>query len=419
MLLKISIYLFIAAILLLLIYLLSIKRKKRGFLSKLSGTLSIALFICCSVLIIIHCKSNNIKIFNRVKNYDIVKTYTDTLAKSDATGAYPLLPTNVFTQNDKVFFTNGKNDLFEIVNTEGVYTFPTISNSTTFTNGAKTLNAVIDTNGNLILDGYLLYSKYESKIVKFSNKTIAKNVKSVSFTSNSLFYITNDAKLYAMGFNESAQLGDTTTKPKSEPILIMENVKSADISDTHSMIVDIHGTLYAVGDNSYSQLGNKTAVSSNELTRIMQGVKDAKVGNYYSMVLTVNGELYTAGINEKGQLGNGGEEFKAELIKVLDNVYKIETQGDTCAALTYNGELYVWGDNNENKAGVNDSKSITKPNKLHDNAYDFALSTNSVVILTKERDIILTDKQAQQNKVLKFNATVPEEFKEYQIVTTK
>ncbi len=411
MFLKTSLISLIVFILFAVIYLISNKKQKMG-LRKFSAIISSLSLICCIVFAIIFIKSNNIKIFNRVTSYNAKEEYATMLTKKGADAAYPLLPIKAFAQNNDVFFINSKNDAFKLTKEADAYTSITAFNKVSFLDSSKTLKATITEKGDLILDGYLLYSKYDGKLIEFKNETIAKNVEYCDFTSNSLIYITKNYELYALGFNEYGQLGDATTKNKSKPVFIKNNVAKAAISDTHLMIIDKYGTLYAAGDNSYSQLGNKTAISSTELTKIMQGVKDVRVGNYYSMVLSVNGEVYTAGINENGQLGNNGLDFKAELIHTLSGIEKIEINNNTCSALSHSGELYVWGDNKNKKAGCNQGDNITVPFKLSGNVYDYALSDSNVIIITKDRDVLVSANYGAFETALVFGAQIPEAFRD-------
>lgn len=411
--LKLSIIFLITALLFLLFYLLSgRKNKKPSFLRRFCGFITIVSFIGSAVLCVIYCKEENITLFNNTKTYELPSAYTSALEKKGAEQAYPLLPVNVYSQNDNIYFINSQSDLFALGNTEGeAPKFITQANETVFIGGRKTLKATLRKNGNLILDGYFLYSKFDDDYIEYSGKVIAKNVKHCSATDNSLFYITEDGDLYAMGFNEYGQLGDTTTKNKPSPVFVMKDIEKADISDTHAMFIDKYGTLYAAGDNSNSQLGNKNAISSTEITKVMQGVKDVKVGNYFSLVLTVNGELYSAGTNEKGQLGNNGEDFRAELVSIMSGVEKISINGNTCAALTYNNELYVWGDNANSKAGVKDKEILAAPVKIQDDVYDFALSSKRVIILKNDRSILSSDSDAEFSELIQFNPEIPEQYK--------
>lgn len=417
--LKLSIILLITALFFLFLYIIIGKKNKKrpagkkSSMRRFSGGICAVCLICSAVFCVLYCKEENIKIFNGLKSYKLPEKYISQLDKGDAQKAYSLLPCGVFAQNDNIYFINSKKDCF-ILKTydDSVRSFATESNDTVFTGGEKTLRTVIKGSGELILDGYFLYSKYDEEYLEYSDKTIAKNVKCCSCTDNSLFYITNDADLYGMGFNEYGQLSDTTTKNKTSPVFIMSGIESADISDTHAMFIDKYGTLYASGDNSYSQLGNKNAISSTEITKVMQGVKDAKVGNYFSLVLTVNGELYTAGTNEKGQLGNNGGEFKAELIPILNSIEKIDINQNTCAALTYGGELYVWGDNTNNKAGVNGQDIIAAPVKIQENVYDFALGSSGVVVLTKDRNVLLSASDGNFESLIEFQAVIPEQYRD-------
>ncbi len=411
-----SVIFLIAALLFLLFYITAARRKKRkkaGKGKKLLGFLTAVCFIASAVFAIIFIKQQDIKIFDRVKKYDLPEKYVSELEKTDSVKAYPLLPDRLFSQGEDVYFANGKNDAFILRKEEGsAPEFVTFANDAAFIGGEKTLRAELFNDGRLTLDGYLLYSKYDGKTVSFNSKTIAKNVRSCALTSNSLFYVTENDELYAMGFNEYGQLCDTTTKNKQEPVFIMDNVAAADISDTHAMIIDKFGTLYACGDNSYSQLANKNAMSTTEITRVMQGVKDVKTGNYFTLVLAVNGELYTAGTNAKGQLGNGGDEFKAELVPIMSGVDKIEINGGTCAALTYSGELYVWGDNTGHKAAGTEGETLAKPVKIRENVYDFTLTSKAVAVLNKDRDIFISNAEGVFYPYISFGAMVPQALRD-------
>ena len=429
--LKASIILFIIALAFLAFYLfllkLSGKKKKKrksgakkqrtgGSGRRLTGALTVVFFIACAVTFIIYVKTENVKLFGRLKSYDIKESYVSLLGKKDAIAAYPLLPEAVFAQGDDYYLVNGKKDAFKMFVRETdengeEYGFETSGNGVLQIGGERTLTVTLRQNGELVLDGYLLYSKYDEKFISFDEKVIARDVESFSATDNSLFYVTKSGALYAMGFNEYGQLGDSTTKNKAEPVFIMDGVSCASVSSTHALITDKFGTLYAVGDNSYSQLGNKNAISSTELTKVMQGVKDAKAGRYYSLVLAVNGELYVAGVNDMGQLGNGGEDFRAQMISIMTGVDKIAIYGDTCAALTLDGELYVWGDNREHKAGSGEGEIIVSPVKISSYVYDFALGRRGAVILTADRDVVVTNKWGGQTPALLLGATVPEEYR--------
>ncbi len=437
LLLNISIALVIAAVLSLVIYIFSAskrRKKEKKKTRRFFGAIAVLCTLAAAVLFIIYCRSNNIKIFNRLKEYDPVLKYSQVLIQSDAQGALPYLPDAVFAQGESVYFKNGKGDLFKIqalmemaatgdrepVPTGVVYKTETVSNGAQFVGGGKTLRALITDKNELILDGYLQYSEYDGGKIEFKNKVIAKDVVYCDLTSNSVLYITKDGSLYGLGFNEYGQLGDTTTKNKSTPTFVTDNISRCAISETHSMTVDSYGIFKAVGDNSYSQLGNKTAISSTEPIKIMQGIKDVKAGNYLSLVLAVNGQLFTAGNNDKGQLGNGGQAFKAELISIMNGVKKIDVNGSTVAALTFEGDLFVWGDNEGFKAGFEKEGNIPSPVKIKSDVYDFALSDTGVAVITNNRDIELSDSFAinaleshtadsEFEKALQFNATLPEE----------
>lgn len=390
-----------------LIYLGVSKKKKRKKLIRITASITILSLIGSVVSFSLFIKAEDIKIFGRVKTYDIKEQYASTVNSDGTDIAYEYLPLAAFSNKDGLYFTNSKNDLFSISNSEA----NTVDNGIKKIDYSDTLCAKLTSSGTLKLDGEFMYSRYENEKITFNNKTIAHNVIDFSLTSNSVMYITENGKLYAFGFNEYGQLGDGSTKNRNSPEFILSDIKRAEISDTHTMVVDKFGTLYAIGDNSYSQLGTKNAVSATDFIKIMQGVKDIKVGNYLSLVLSVNGELYTAGINDLGQLGNGGESYRAEMILALTGVEKISLKNNTCAALTYSGELYVWGDNKNNKAGVETSEFINVPTKIAENIYDFALSDEAILLIDSQRNVSI-NRAGKTESVLTFDATIPDAYKQ-------
>ena len=429
MLFKISIALFALSVILVILYVIIVKKSpkadKTGIrtktLRRVMGAFSMVTMITAAVLLVLYLRSNNIKLFDeKVNEYDPVKIYTKELKAKGADKAYAGLPDDIFTFGDKIYFKNGKGDLFEILSKKTTaedgtavteYYTKTVKNGVNYVGGKNTLKAMITKKGELVLDGYLLYTEFDGSKREYKNEIVAENVKYCTLTDNSLFYITNAGDMYAIGFNEYGQLGDTTTKNKASATFIEHDIEKCAISETHSMTIDKFGTLRAVGDNSYSQLGNKTAIPTTEPITIMQGAKDVKIGNFFSIVLAINGEVLTAGNNEKGQLGNSGEIFKAELVSILTAVDKIDVHGDTCAALTHEGVLYVWGDNKNAKAGLTGSEIIVKPTKVYENVEDFTLGKNGVSIITKDKNIFTSTAEGKFVEVLNFGAQIPDNYK--------
>ena len=427
MLLYSAIALFALAVICIILYVLMTKKIIRvdkrvidiKILRKITGIASAVLVIAAGVLTVIYIRSN-LALFEKLEKYDPVKEYGSQLKAKGKDRAYEYLPDGVFTFNGEIYFKNGKNDLFMIkskteLDSEGKetvkYSAVTVANGVRYVGGERTLKATINDDDELILDGYLLYTEFDGDRIEYDNEVIAQDVKYCTLTDNSVLYIKNNGKMYGIGFNEYAHLGDKTAKNKKTPTFIAKDVSLCSISETHSMTVDKFGTLRAVGDNSYSQLGNKTAISTQQPITIMQGAMDVKVGNFYSVVLAINGEVYTAGSNEKGQLGNSGEAFKAELVSILGGVTKIDANGDTCAALNYKGELFVWGDNEGTKAGVVGDVTVPTPTKAAEGVHDFVLTKDGVVIITNERDIYISTVAGSFTEALAFNASIPEMYK--------
>jgi alpha-tubulin suppressor-like RCC1 family protein len=79
--------------------------------------------------------------------------------------------------------------------------------------------------------------------------------------------VTDDGKLWAMGFNDDDELGDGTATEHRLPEEIKVNGISGGILTVsagvyHTMIVKTDGTLWTTGDNRFGQLGDGTTTNS-------------------------------------------------------------------------------------------------------------------------------------------------------------
>ena len=157
------------------LYFVSCKGKTKTIFTKICGALSLVSLILAVVFAVIYFKSSGFKLFSKVKEYDVVKVYTDTLAKKGPEKAYEYLPVNAFTQKDILCFGNSKNDIFSVSKDETGYILKAEANNTVYLAGKKTLTAKINEKGELILDGYLLYSNYDDSLIEFKNKKLNEN----------------------------------------------------------------------------------------------------------------------------------------------------------------------------------------------------------------------------------------------------
>ncbi len=137
----------------------------------------------------------------------------------------------------------------------------------------------------------------------------------------------NDDTVWAVGRNNSGQLGDNTTDDKLFPVQVMtstgapmNNVAQISAGFEHSMILKKNGELWAFGLNDTGQLGDGTTTNRKTPVQVMEKppgggapramteVAQVSAGREHTMIVKTNGTLWTVGANGNGQLGNGGDD---------------------------------------------------------------------------------------------------------------
>ena len=202
-------------------------------------------------------------------------------------------------------------------------------------------------------------------------------------TTGTTYFITSDGKLYGMGANTNGQLGNNTTTDSKTPIQIgsgLGNITDFDAAGHTLFFITDDGKLYGTGANTNGQLGDGTTTDALTPIQIGSGlgtiIKIKCQARTYSnnninysygclFFITDDGKLYGTGANTNGQLGNGTTTDALTPIQIgsgLGDIVDVK-QGATIAVspsvhevgttyfITSDGKLYGTGANTNGQLG--------------------------------------------------------------------
>lgn len=165
--------------------------------------------------------------------------------------------------------------------------------------------------------------------------------------------VTGPGGFWAMGYNESGQLGDGTTNNRARPEEVLTNLSGTVFSviadgEQHSLFIKPDGSLWATGWNHYGQLGDGS--TTNHLTPeliVSNNVTAIAAGGDHSLFVKSDGSLWSMGNDAAGELGdgtNGTIHTTPELI-VSNGVTAVAAGGAHSLFLKSDGSLWGIGRN--------------------------------------------------------------------------
>ena len=232
--------------------------------------------------------------------------------------------------------------------------------------------------------------------VIFINSAIADwkenaKVTNISGGQDHTLIITQDKFSWGCGRNNNRQLGigdiaDSQTTPvhvhgyNNNGFLGDTNDVSA--GNTHSLILDANSSVWAAGYNDKGQLGDSYTyrretpvlvhgVNNNGILKHIVGISASKFGDSstgrHSLAVDSNNLVYAWGFNHKGQLGQGSSDYNPHStpLKVkageqnpgnptldFQNAVAVSAGEDQSMVLDENGFVYTFGQNNDDYYGT-------------------------------------------------------------------
>ena len=205
---------------------------------------------------------------------------------------------------------------------------------------------------------------------------VAEKVKEMQIVSNSVYYLTENGRVYACGQNNNGKLGIGSEEANVYTITevtipVGEKVKEIQIDNNSVYYLTENGRVYACGNNSYGRLGigseetNVYTITEVPLP-VAEKVKEIQIDMHSVYYLTENGKVYACGVNSNGQLGLGVEESNVYTatevpIPVGEKLKEMQMATYSVYYLTENGRVYACGRNSVGQLGigVEDSKVYT------------------------------------------------------------
>ena len=196
--------------------------------------------------------------------------------------------------------------------------------------------------------------------------------------------LTDEGKVYAWGLNDiygMLGIGSTDSGSFYSPTLVTGALASKTVTaiaagQCHSLALTSEGAVYAWGWNDYGQLGNSGTTSALEpvavnTTGVLAGktVTAIAAGWCHSLAVTSEGLGYAWGDNSAGELGLGDTNTLQSSIPVAVNTSGVLAgktitaiaAGECSLAITSDGQLFSWGGNWFGELGINGTSNSYVP----------------------------------------------------------
>ena len=197
-----------------------------------------------------------------------------------------------------------------------------------------------------------------------------------SLPAVSIVFLKSDGSAWGVGYNAYRQLGDGTTTDRTTPVRVvqslgggMSNVKEVSVGTWHTLFLKVDGSVWAVGKNESGQLGDGTTTNRTSPVRVLDnlgnplvGISAISAGEEHSIFLRSDGMVMGCGRNDLGQLGDGTNTNQSLPVVMLYNstgitpdpvfdVQAIDAGGFHTLLLKSDGSLWATGKNAEGQLG--------------------------------------------------------------------
>jgi alpha-tubulin suppressor-like RCC1 family protein len=176
-----------------------------------------------------------------------------------------------------------------------------------------------------------------------------------------------DGVTWTWGQNVYGQLGDGTTTPRLQPVIVggITGVRAVAAGASHSLALAADETLWAWGAGYSGQLGH--GGSSNRSWPVavtgLSSVVAVAAGANHSVAVKADGTVWAWGANNQGQLGDGTTTQRLAPVQVvgLTGVLALAAGGSSTLAVKADGTVWAWGNNGNGQLGDGTTTSRLTP----------------------------------------------------------
>lgn len=202
-------------------------------------------------------------------------------------------------------------------------------------------------------------------VLEFTKR--ADNVKSFACSAKTTWYIDNNGNLYGCGNAGDGAQGNGYTGTQynvSKFTKRAENVKYVTCSDYTTWYIDNNNDLYGTGRNEYGQQGLGSTTDASSFTKRASNVKDIKCSLNTTWYLDNDNNLYGCGQNNYGQQGSGNTTQINTFTKRAENIKSFTCSLNTTFYIDSSNDLYGCGDNRYGQQGNGNTTNVLTFTKL-------------------------------------------------------
>ena len=250
---------------------------------------------------------------------------------------------------------------------------------------------ILTSNGELYGCGYNEYGQQGSgtsgssaNVLVFTKR--AENVKEVSCSSNTTWYIDNNNDLYGCGYNYGNQ-GSGNSSDVSVFTKRASNVKTVSCTDYTTWYIDNNNDLYGCGDNDNGQQGSGDRNNVETFTKRASNVKTVSCSRGTTWYIDTSNNLYGCGYGEYGQQGSEDTSDVLMFTKRAENVKEVICTYLTTWYIDNNNDLYGCGRNSDGQQGSNNRFDVETFTKRASNVKTVSCSYQTTWYIDNNNDL--------------------------------